>query len=70
MFHLDYIIWEYLFTIWIGLFESRHFTLYRYVFVRQVYTVLEFRAQVQKHRDSREDILFAFIILQKRNVLL
>ncbi len=36
--------------------------------VRQVYTVLEFHAQVKK--DGREHILFAFIILQKRNVLL
>ncbi len=70
MFHMDYIIWEYLFSIWIGSFESRHFTLYRYVLsVRQVaYTqsfVLKFT-----DRDGRKHIMFAFIILQKCNVLL
>ncbi len=32
MFHTDYIIREYLFSIWIGSFETRHFALYRYVF--------------------------------------
>ncbi len=53
MFHTDYIIWEYLFSIWIGSFESRYFTLYRYIFVmsvRQRYT--EFHAQV--HRPRRQ----------------
>ncbi len=70
MFHTDYIIWKYLFSIWICSFESRHCALYRYVFlsVRQIY--IEFRAQVYRDRDSRKLILFAFIILQKRNVLL
>ncbi len=37
MFHTDDIIWEYLYSIWIGSFESRHFTLYR-LSVRQRYT--------------------------------
>ncbi len=70
MFHMDYIIWEYLFYIWVGLFESRHFTFYRYIFmsVRQVY--MKFRAQVYRDRDGRKHILFPFIILQKRHVLL
>ncbi len=40
MFHTDYIIWEYLYFIWISLFESRHFTLYIYLLMslRQRYT--------------------------------
>ncbi len=72
--HVSYglysLIWEDLFSIWIGSFESRHFALYRYVFisVRQVFT--EFRAQVHRDQDGRKRLLFAFIILQKRNVLL
>ncbi len=37
---------------------------------RQACTVLEFRAQVHRDWDGRKRILFAFIILQKCNVLL
>ncbi len=38
-FHTDYIIWEFLFSIWIGSFESRHFTLSIFLMsVRQRYT--------------------------------
>ncbi len=70
MFHTDYIIWEY-FSIWIGSFESRHITLYRYIFnVCKAKIYMEFRAQVHRDRDSRKRILFAFIILQKHNILL
>ncbi len=46
--HVSYgfIIWSYLFSIWIGSVESRHFPLCRYIFmsVRQVYT--EFHVEV------------------------
>ncbi len=60
-----------LFSILIGSFESRHFTLYGYIFhvcKAKIYT--EFRAQVHRDRGGRKHILFAFIILQKGNVLL
>jgi len=43
-FHMDYIYWEYLFSIWIGSFKSRHFKLTTDIFlmsVRHVYA--EFR---------------------------
>ncbi len=56
MFHTDYIIWEYLFSIWIGSFESTHFTFYRYVFisVRQVYTeFLSFGSSSQRPRQQK-----------------
>ncbi len=49
----DYIIWKYLFSILIGLFESRHFALNRYTFfmsVRQVYT--EFRSLALKFTET------------------
>ncbi len=53
--HVSYgnIIWEYLFSIWTGLFESRHFALYRYIFmsVRQTYT--EFRSFALKFTEIK-----------------
>ncbi len=46
----------YLFSIWIGSFESRHFTLYRYIFhvcKASIHGVSDFCAQVYRDRDSR-----------------
>ena len=71
-FHTDYIMWEYLFSVWIGSFKS--FTLYRYIFhvcnKASIHRVSKWCAQVHRVWDGRKRIMFAFIILQKRNVSL
>ncbi len=59
--HVSYglysLIWEYLFSTWIGSFESRYFALYTYVFisVRQVFT--EFHAHVHRDQDGRKRLV-------------
>ncbi len=61
MFHTDYIIWEYLYFIWISLFEGRHFTLYIYIFIdlfkAKIY--MQFHVQVHRDRDGYKRVLFA-----------
>ncbi len=73
MFHTNYIFVEYLNTCFP--FALVHLKVYIllaidmfFISVRQVYT--EFHAQVHRDQDRRNRILIAFIILQKRNVLL
>ncbi len=71
MFHTDYIIWEYLFSIWIGSFKGRHFNLYWYIFhvcKASIHRNSKFRVQVHRGRDGRKHILLLYF--KKHNVSL
>ncbi len=69
-FHMDYVSENICFSFWIGSFKNRHFALYRYIFhVCEFRLIKKINLTSQRYLDGRTQILFAFIILQKHNIL-